>query len=94
MWHCLTKEEIKRKLRTSFDDGLTDEEAKRRQKEFGKNKLSKKKRTNLFIRFLLQFNDFMIIVLLIAAGVSAVMSYIEGSRRICGFYYNYCNCCV
>lgn len=79
MWHTMTKDEIRRKLRTNFNYGLTEEEAKRRQKEFGENKLEEKKKTNIFIRFLLQFNDFMIIILLLAAGISAVMSYIEGT---------------
>ena len=82
MWHTMTKDEIRRKLRTDFNYGLGEGEAEKRQKESGLNKLQEKKRTNIFIRFLLQFNDFMIIVLIIAAGVSAVLSYIEGTRRI------------
>ena len=94
MWHTMTKEEIERKLHTNFDYGLTDNEAKKRQEKFGKNRLAEKKRTNIFIRFLLQFNDFMIIVLIIAAGISAVMSYIEGNRRIHRFNYNNCNCYI
>lgn len=79
MWHTMTKEEIRRKLRTDFDYGLTDDEAKKRQKEYGENRLEEKKKTNIFIKFLLQFNDFMIIILLLAAGISVVMSYLEGS---------------
>lgn len=79
MWHTMTKEEIRRKLRTDFQEGLTEEEVKRRQKEYGENKLEEKKKTNIFIKFLLQFNDFMIIILLLAAGISAAMSYLEGS---------------
>lgn len=93
MWHTMTKDEIRRKLRTNFESGLTEAEAMRRQKAYGENKLEEKKRTNIFIRFLLQFNDFMIIVLLAAAGISAAMSYIEGSRRIYRFNYHYCDCC-
>ncbi len=82
MWHTLTKEEVRRKLRTDLANGLTEEEAKKRQKEYGENKLKDKKKNNIMIKFLLQFNDFMIIILLIAAGVSAVISYAEGTRRI------------
>ena len=94
MWHCMTKDEVQRRLRTNLSYGLTEEEAKKRQREFGKNKLIKKKKTNIFIRFLLQFNDFMIIALIIAAGVSAIMSFVEGSRRIHRFNHNYCDCRV
>lgn len=79
MWHTMTKEEIRKKLRTDFVYGLTEEEVIKRQKEYGVNKLQEKKRTNIFVKFLLQFNDFMIIILLIAAGVSAILSYIEGT---------------
>ena len=78
MWHTMTKEEIRKKLSTDFNYGLTEEEVKKRQKEYGENKFQEKKRTNIFVKFLLQFNDFMIIILLLAAGISAVMSYIEG----------------
>lgn len=80
MWHTMTKEEIRRKLRVDYNYGLSDSEAEKRKEKYGTNKLQQKKRTNIFVRFLMQFNDFMIIVLIIAAGVSAVMSYIKGTR--------------
>lgn len=79
MWHTMTKEEIRKNLKTDFLNGLTEEEAKKRKNEYGENKLEGKRKTNIFIKFLLQFNDFMIIILLIAAGISAVLSYIEGT---------------
>ena len=94
MWHLMTKEEVRRKLKTDFQNGLSDEEAKRRLLEYGENKLEKKKKTSLFIRFLLQFNDFMIIILLLAAGISAVMAYIEGTRRVHRLCHNNCNSCI
>ena len=80
MWQSMTKEEIERKLHANFTYGLTEDEVNKRQIKYGKNKLKQKKKTNIFIKFLLQFNDFMIIVLIIAAGISAVMSYLEGTR--------------
>ncbi len=79
MWHTMTKEEIKRKLRTDFDHGLSSVEADIRHKQYGENKFENKKKTNLFIKFLLQFNDFMIIILLLAAIISAIMAYTTGS---------------
>lgn len=77
MWHTLTQEEVRRHFRTNINTGLSEQEVRKRQKEYGQNKLDEKKKTNIFIKFLLQFNDFMIIILLIAAVVSAIMSYIE-----------------
>lgn len=77
MWHTMTTEEIRKKLRTNQEYGLSDQDAKKRLLENGENKLEEKKKSNIFIRFLEQFNDFMIIVLLLAAIVSAGMAYIE-----------------
>lgn len=77
MWHTVTDEEIRRKLRTNQEFGLSNQEAKKRLAQNGENKLEEKKKTNILIKFLEQFNDFMIIILLLAALTSAVMAYIE-----------------
>ena len=92
MWHTMTKEEIRRRLRTDFENGLTEVEAKRRQEQYGLNNLQEKKGKNIFIKFLMQFNDFMIIILILAAGISAVMAYLEGNRRLFGFNYHSGHC--
>ena len=60
--------------------GLTTEESKNRLNENGVNKLQEKKKENIIIRFIKQFNDFMIIILIIASVISAVMAKIEGSN--------------
>ncbi len=79
MWHCFSIEEIARKLRTNVKIGLNEEEAKRRREKYGENKLAEGKKESLLVRFIKQFNDFMIIILLIAAVVSAVISKVEGT---------------
>ena len=79
MWHCFSIEEITRKLRTNVKIGLNEEEAKRRREKYGENKLAESKKESLLVRFIKQFNDFMIIILLIAAVVSAVISKVEGT---------------
>ena len=71
MWHTLTIEDTLRKLRTNFEKGLTKEEVIRRRQKYGTNELAEKKNTSLFIKFLNQFKDFMIIILIIAAIISA-----------------------
>ena len=80
MWCALNVQDVSRKLKTNIETGLTDEEAKKRQEQFGKNKLNEAKKTSIIVRFLRQFNDFMIIILLISAGISAGISYYEHSN--------------
>ncbi len=79
MWHTKEIEETRRNLRTNLEAGLTEEEANLRLKQNGPNKLQDKKKESIIIKFIKQFNDFMIIILIIASGISAVMAYLEGS---------------
>lgn len=76
-WQCLTRVECEKRLGTSAQNGLPTREARNRLKEFGKNELEPPKRKSLLRRFLAQFSDFMVIVLLIAAGISFVTSYLQ-----------------
>ena len=80
MWQTLRKEEVLKKLNTNEKQGLLDEEVKQRQEKYGKNKLQEKKKESFFIKFLKQFNDFMIIILIIASIVSAVVSKMQGEN--------------
>ena len=80
MWHTQTPEEIAKKLNTNTKNGLADEEAKKRKEENGPNKLKEKAKENIFIRFIKQFNDFMIIILLLASLISAVVSKLQGEN--------------
>ena len=80
MWQTLNKYEVERKLRTNISKGLSKEEAESRKNKHGPNKLEEKKKENLFMRFLKQFQDFMIIILIIAAVVSAVISFVQGEN--------------
>lgn len=80
MWHTKSIEQIKKDLRTNLKIGLTKEEAKKRNEKYGPNKLKEKKKESIILKFLEQFNDFMIIILIIASIVSAAISYFEGSN--------------
>ena len=61
-------------------NGLTEEEVQERRKKFGENKLADKGKENVFVKFVKQFNDFMIIILLGASAISALISYFNGSN--------------
>ena len=77
MWETLRKEEVVRELRTNIRNGLNEEEVVFRQNKYGKNKLADKPKECLIIKFLKQFNDFMIIILIIASILSAIISYFQ-----------------
>ena len=80
MWHEKSEYEIERELGTNINYGLTSKEVERRKKIYGLNKLKEKKKENIFLRFIKQFNDFMIIILIIASIVSAAISYVQGEN--------------
>ena len=61
----------------STENGLTAAEAQKRLSENGKNKLQEGKKKSLVRRFLEQFTDPMIIILIVAAVISAITSIME-----------------
>ena len=80
MWETLRKEEVIRNFKTNFKNGLNEEEVVFRRSKYGKNKLDDKPKESLLVKFLKQFNDFMIIILIIASIVSATVSYFQGEN--------------
>lgn len=80
MWQTFDKQEILLKLNTDENVGLTDEQVKRIQQKEGKNILKDKKQESIIIKFFKQFNDFMIIILIVASIISAVVSKVQGEN--------------
>jgi sodium/potassium-transporting ATPase subunit alpha len=72
----LTKEEVLKNLVTS-ENGLSEEEAKKRFLEFGPNEIEEVKKTSLSIRFLKQFTHFLAILLWIGAGLAILSEYLH-----------------
>ena len=71
--HLLSPEEVLRQLATPEDEGLTSDEAARRLEVYGHNQLVEAPPTS-FTRMLFdQLNNFIVILLLIAAVISAVL---------------------
>lgn len=75
--HSLSKEEVLADLKTA-ENGLTNEEAKKRLSEFGINEFESTKKKSLVRKFFEQFKDVMIIVLIAAAAVSAAIAIAQG----------------
>ncbi len=66
-------------LGQTLNSGLKENDITERQRQFGKNKINEGKKEGLLVKLIKQFNDFMIIILIIAAIVSAAVSYMEGT---------------
>ena len=77
-WFNQTIEEIEENLNTNAKLGLTNEQVNKAKEKYGFNELKAKKKKSICIKFLEQFKDFMIIVLIIAAVISGIVGYIEG----------------
>ena len=77
-WFNKNVDEIQKELNTNVDEGLNTQQLEENRKKYGFNELKAKKKKSLFVKFLEQFKDFMIIVLIIAAIVSGVVGYMEG----------------
>ena len=77
-WFNKTATEVEEYLQTNMENGLSSTEVKKRQEENGFNELKQAKKKSLIVKFLEQFKDFMIIVLIIAAIVSGVVGVAQG----------------
>lgn len=67
-------EDVIKKLKTSINTGLSLQQVSDRLKTDGLNELVGKQKRGLFLRFIDQFKDFMIIVLIVAAILSGVVA--------------------
>jgi Ca2+-transporting ATPase len=81
-WHAVVYGEALVELRTSRQSGLSDEEVRARLEEYGPNMLAEPPRRTIFQQFLAQFKDFLVILLLISAGVSGVVGEVEDALVI------------
>ncbi len=70
----LSNDVLIEKFNTNFENGLSEDKAKQNLLENGPNSLKEDKPPSVVIRFLMQFKDFMVIVLIAAAVVSFIVS--------------------
>ena len=72
-FHHRSVESTLSELKTHPQNGLSAQDAKERLEQNGPNRLREKKKKSLFVRFLEQFKDVMILILIAAAIVSFVV---------------------
>lgn len=78
-WHSMSIEAVEENLNVDSQKGLSSRQAEEKLSH-GKNILIEKKRKNPLLRFAAQFQDFMVIVLIVAAAVSLGVSIIQGEK--------------
>jgi len=76
-WHSKSYSEPVEKFDSDINYGLTMSQAEKHLEKYGKNQLEEAAKPGILAKFLMQFNDFMIIMLIIAAGVSAGISVLQ-----------------
>ena len=80
-YHSEKIEQVLKALSTDPRNGLSDEQVAQLKSKHGANELDKGKTKSVFKRFLLQFKDVMIIILLIAAAISFTIALIEANVK-------------
>ncbi len=73
MWHNITGEAALEHLRTGLNTGLTSDEAQLRLAAFGPNELTEAPRPTFWARFLDQFKNFLVTILIVASVVSLAL---------------------
>ena len=72
-WHHLSVQEVIQHLDSNLESGLTSNEAVQRQNRFGANELKSKPGKSPWLRFLLQFNQPLLYILLLAGAIKALL---------------------
>jgi len=83
-WHELPEPEVVRLLESDQASGLTQTEVETRLRQFGQNKMTAQKRMSEWKRFLLQFAQPLMYILLLASGVTLVLGEYVDSAVIFG----------
>ncbi len=79
-WHVSTAEEALAALESDIQRGLSAQEAQRRLQLYGPNELQEKPRRTVWQMLLEQFNQFLVLILIAAALLSAAIGWSEYAR--------------
>ena len=77
-WFNKTVKDVEKELETDLEKGLSSSKVQEYKERYGANELQEKKKDSLLKKFIAQFKDFSIIVLIIAAIVSGIVGVAEG----------------
>jgi len=80
-YHNQSVQNVLNALNTDSVKGISSERAKELQEKFGPNKLKEKKKKSAFVKFLEQFKDVMILILIVAAIISFVVACVEKNPK-------------
>jgi cation-transporting ATPase F len=83
-WHQLPANEVAEFIGVNLATGLSEEEVRRRQKEFGPNRVTARRGIPAWLKFLKQFNQPLVYILLVAVGVTAFLGEWVDSSVIFG----------
>jgi magnesium-transporting ATPase (P-type) len=72
-WHALEVDDAIKRLDSDRHRGLSSQKAQLRVKHFGRNRLYRPRKRSALLRFLLQFHNVLIYVMLVAAGTTAML---------------------
>ncbi len=86
-WHQLELREVCRLLKADLEHGLSTAEARHRHHEFGPNQVSARAGTPEWKRFLLQFHQPLVYILLVASGITASLQEWVDSGVIFGVVF-------
>ena len=81
-WHALSREEVIEKLDSGLEKGLNKKEAEKRLEKYGLNQLAEGKKTTFWEMVYEQLNNFVIIMLLVAAVISAFLGEVVDAGAI------------
>ncbi len=77
-WFNKEIKDVEAELKTDLENGLSSKQVEENKAKYGENELQEKKKEPLIKKFIAQFKDFSIIVLIIAAIVSGVVGVAQG----------------
>ncbi len=81
MFYIQNKDEVLKCFDTNENRGLSEVQVEELREKFGENKLREKKKKTILERFLAQFKDIMILILLGAAAISFVVACVERNAK-------------
>src|SRR5450631_2696936 len=83
-WHQLHIDEVVRRLESDLSTGLSTAEVQRRLEEYGPNRVTARRSTPGWVKFLRQFNQPLVYILLLAVSVTALLGEWVDSSVILG----------